>query len=240
MTERRVDVLVVRWYERHRGAPAIVPRWLEAAREHLPEAVPRRFGHTEPLRGRFDRVGDEGLARAYGEADTLLGLDGTPPVYHASFGAAGALPRGPVQSHTLDAVLGADDERVRRFALALTHPGTVYVSASIARGKILDGAMLVGPAERPEEPYLAPMGDWLGLPPRPPEWCWFGPAYTRLVRRQVEGREVAGGLLRTGGPWARESLHARLSEIDPERKHAPRTPRGLRRSALRFMLDAAR
>ncbi|MEV6597868.1 hypothetical protein AB0M36_13470 [Actinoplanes sp. NPDC051346] len=240
MTERRVDVLVVRWYERRAGTPAVVPRWLRAAREHLPEAVPRRYGETEPLRGRLDRDGEDGLTRAYAKADPLLFLNGTPPVYHGSLAAVDARLRGPVVVHSLHAILGPDDERVRRFALALTHPGTLYVSASIAGDVILDGATLVGPAGRPEEPYLAPMGDWLGLPPRPPAWCWFGPAYARLVRRQVEGREVAGGLLRTGGPWAAERLRARLCEADPARKHAPRMPRGLRRSSLRLMLDAAR
>jgi len=38
---------VVRWYERRDRSPDIVARWLGAAREHLPEAVPRRFGDTE-------------------------------------------------------------------------------------------------------------------------------------------------------------------------------------------------
>ena len=227
MAERGLDVLVVRWYERRDRSPGVVPRWLGAARAHLPEAVPRRFGGTEPLRGRLDRDGDEGLMGAYAAADPLLFLAGTPPVHHAALATGSG---GPVAVHSLEAEVDPGDERVRRFALALTHPGTVYVSASVAGDVVLDGRTLYGPARRPEEPYLAARGDWLGLPPEPPVWCWFGPAYARLVRRDVPGREAAGGLLYSGGPWVRESLRARLSEPDPARKPAARLPRGLRRS----------
>jgi hypothetical protein len=235
MTERRLDVLVVRWYEYAAGAPEVVPRWLAAAREHLPEeAVPRRFGDTEPLRGRLDRDGEQALRDAYARADSLLFLGGDPPVYHASLATAGR-SRGPVRVHSLQAELDPADERVQRFALALTHPGTVYVSASVAGGMLLAGRTLFAPAERPEEPYLAPMGDWLGLPPAPPNWCWFGPGYARLVRRQVPAEPVAGGLWYAGGgPWVPEPLHARLAETDPARRHAPRLPRGSRRSPLRL------
>jgi hypothetical protein len=233
MTERRLDVLVVRWYERTDRSPDIVARWLAAAREYLPEAVPRRYGDTEPLRGRFDRDGEPGLTRAHAQADTLFLLSGTPPVLHAALAAAGR-GRGPVGVHALHAEVDPADERVRRFALALTHPGTVYVSASVAGGMVLDGRTLYGPAEVPEEPYLAPQGNWLGLPPSPPAWCWFGPDYARLVGRQVAAEPVAGGRWFTGGPWVPEPLRARLDAMDPARRPAPRLPRGLRRSALRF------
>jgi len=226
-------VLVVRWYERTDHSPEVVARWLAAAREHLPEAVPRRYGDTEPLRGRFDQAGEPGLAHAYAQADTLLLLSGTPPVFHASLAAAGRF-RGPVGVHSLQAELDPADERVRRFALALTHPGTIYVSASIAGGMVLAGRTLYGPPENPEEPYLAPQGNWLGLPPSPPIWCWFGPGYARLVARHVTTEPVAAGRWFTGGPWVPEPLRARLDEVDPARRPAPRMPREQRRSPLRF------
>ncbi|MFI5494115.1 hypothetical protein [Actinoplanes sp. NPDC051859] len=240
MAERTVDVLVVRWYERRRDSPPIVPRWLAAAREHLPAAMPTRFGSSEPLRGRFDRVGEAGLLQAYAKADSLLAMDGEPPIHHATFAAAASSPCGPIDVHSLHAEVGVDDERVRRFALALTHPGTVYVSASIAGAMILDGRELVGPPERREEPYLAPFGDWLGLPPQPPAWCFFGPAYASRVRRRIDGQAVAGGLLSTGGPWVDERLQARLAEPEWWRRNARRMPRGLRRSGLRWLLDNRR
>lgn len=229
-------MLVVRWYERQDRSPDIVTRWLAAAAEHLPEAIPRRFGDTEPLRGRFDRDGEAGFARAYADASPLLFLAGTPPVYHASFTAGAPRRRDSTAVHALEVELGADDERVRRFALALTHPDTTYVSASIAGDMILDRRTLYGPAVRPEEPYLAPRGDWLGLPPTPPAWCWFCPAYARLVRRQINAEPVAGGLLYTGGPWVGEAVRARLSEVDPGRRPALRMPAAPHRSALLRLL----
>jgi hypothetical protein len=237
--ERRLDVLTVRFYERP-GADPVVPRWLAAARAHLPEAVPVRFGDTEPLRGRFDRDGDEGLLQAYASADQFLFLIGEPPVHHASLAAARRPRWGPTVSHALDVETGPDDERVRRFALALAGPHTLYVSASVSGGLLLDGRTLVGPPGEPPEPYLAAHGDWLGLPPSPPEWCWFGPAYVPLVRRTVDAEPAAGGLFRTGGPWVPDRLRARLDEPDPARRHARRMPRGLRRSPGRLVRDVFR
>ncbi|MEV4277452.1 hypothetical protein [Actinoplanes xinjiangensis] len=237
MPEREVDVLTVRWYERAAGSPDVVTRWLAAAREHLPEAMPRRFGDVEPLRGRLDRDGEDGVRRAHERADTLFFLAGTPPVYSCSLSAGRPGHFGPTVAHSLTAVLSPDDERVRRFALALTHPKTVFVSASV-NTQTLDRGELWGGPDR--QPFLAPLGDWLGLPPRPPVWCWFGPAYTRLVRRRVEGAEVAGGLLWTSGPWVDERLWARLSEVDPARRHAVRMPGGLRRNMLRMLFGARR
>jgi hypothetical protein len=225
---RDVDVLTVRIYERA-GSP-IVPRWLSAARRHLPEAVPSLFGDTEPLRGRFARLGEKGLLDAYAKADALLFLIGSPPVHHASLAVFDRPSWGPTVAHGLDVETDPSDERVRQFALALAGPQTVYISASVSGGLELDGRTLVGPPVTPPEPYLAAHGDWLGLPPSPPSWCWFGPAYVPLVRRGVP---VAGGLLWTGGDWVPPRTRARLDEIDPAKWPAPRMPRGLRRSLLR-------
>ncbi|MEU8814879.1 hypothetical protein [Actinoplanes sp. NPDC048796] len=227
-----MDALILRWYERRAGSADVVDRWLRAARAHLPAAVPRRFGESEPLRGRLDRDGEDALRQAYATADPLLFLAGAPPVYHATLATAG---RGPVLAHTMTAALDPEDPRVRGFSLAMTHPDTIYVSASTATME-LDGDTLYGQDGRRAEPYLAPLGDWLGLPPDPPLWCWFGPAYARRLRRHLEGEHIAGGLLHTprpGGSWVPGQWQAKLTEIDPVRRHAPRMPRGLRRSVLR-------
>ncbi|MEU4624990.1 hypothetical protein AB0G04_34085 [Actinoplanes sp. NPDC023801] len=77
----------MRWYEPAARASGIADRWLAAAREHLPEAMPRRFGDTEPLRGRLDRDGEDGFRRAHERADSLLHLAGTAPIYSASLAA---------------------------------------------------------------------------------------------------------------------------------------------------------
>jgi hypothetical protein len=229
MPEREVDVLVVRWYERAGRATGIAGRWLAAAREHLPEAMPRRFGDVEPLRGRLDRDGEDGFRSAHDRAESLLHLAGTAPVYSASLAANHPDWFGPTVAHSLSAVLDPGDERVRRFALALTCPATIYVSASVEGGQTLDRGRLWGPGDRPAEPFLAGLGEWLGLPPEPPPWCWFGPEYTRLLGRGVTGEKTAGGLLWTGGSWVDARLRARLGEREPSRRFAERRPGGSRR-----------
>ena len=105
----------MRWYERQDRSPDIVARWLAAAEEHLPAAVPQRFGDSEPLRGRWGR---DDLATAYARADHLFFLAGTPPVYHASLAAGRPRFYGPTWAHTMSIELPPDDQRVRRFALA--------------------------------------------------------------------------------------------------------------------------
>jgi hypothetical protein len=238
MPERKVDVLVVRWYERAAGASGIAGRWLAAAREHLPEAMPRRFGDVEPLRGRLDRDGEDGFRQAHERAESLLHLAGTAPVYSASLAANHPDWFGPTVAHSLSAVLEPGDERVRRFALALTCPATIYVSASVEGGQTLDRGQLWGPGDRAGEPFLAGLGQWLGLPPEPPHWCWFGPEYLRLLGRGVTGEKCGGGLLWTGGAWADESLRARLDEREPSHRFAVRRPGGLRPSIWRRMFSS--
>jgi hypothetical protein len=115
----------------------------------------------------------------------------------------------------LDAATGNGGVRVLFEAVAEAF-GTVFASASVQRDLLLTGGTLV--IDRPdpdEQPYLAPLGQWLGLPPRPPLWAWFGPAYRRLVPRNWE-RE-----------WVPADLVARLDEPEPSRRTARRVPRGL-------------
>ena len=222
MGERKIDVLVVRWYERLPAA-GIVGRWFDAAAGLLPEAVPVRFGESEPLRGRGGRAEVEA---AWAGASSLLFLAGKAPVHHISFGTGGGPRLGTVVAHAMQAELDPGDERVRKFALAVAGDNTFYVSVSTAGGMTLDRKTLWGPAESPEEPFLAPLGQWLGLPPEPPVWCWFGPSYAKKT-----GIEVYAG-----GPWVPERLQARLGEADPARRTAAWMPRGLRTSPWRLLL----
>lgn len=122
-------------------------------------------------------------------------------------------------SHQLDVRCEAAtaDPAVRAlFEAAAEAFGTMFASASVRRDLLWTGHTLV--VDRPdpdEQPYLAPLGQWLGLPPRPPLWAWFGPGYRRLVPRYGE-RE-----------WVSRELVARLDEPEPSRRRARRLPRGL-------------
>lgn len=85
-----VDVLELRWYtlEQH---PDLGERWLDLCRRHLPAALPRRFGDTEPFAHRLDRDGDAGFTAALRTTSGLLFTAGTRPCFSAAFvgGAAG-------------------------------------------------------------------------------------------------------------------------------------------------------
>jgi len=241
VNESRVDVLHLCWYVDLRKEPDdTAARWLAAARAHLPAALPRRFGPTEPPRGRLDRDGDAGFRHAHSTAETLLVHAGTPPTYGGTLGTARQRSRiGPLTSHTLDVRLdAADDPAVRAFFLAVADGGaTLYASASIRRQQIWTGRTLVshGP---PGEPYLAPLGEWLGLPQRAPHWAWLGSAYARSVGRLLPRPVLtATGELRVQPPgWVPAEWVARLDEIDPARRAAVRMPRGLRTPRWRLLL----
>jgi hypothetical protein len=219
--EERVDVLRLRWYVDLRREPSDVPdRWLALCRRHLPAALPRRFGGTEPLRGRLDRDGDGAFVRAYGSTRTLLLMAGEQPCYGGALGTPLQSHRlGPMTSHHLDVRRDAAADPALRalFVTAAESFGTVFASASLRRDLLWTGRALV--VDRPdpdEEPYLAPLGRWLGLPARPPEWGWFGAGYRRLVPADL------------GAAWVPPALVARLDEPDPADRAARRLPRGLR------------
>lgn len=219
--EERVDVLRLQWYVDSRREPADVPeRWLALCREHFPRALPRRFGVTEPLRGRLDRDGDAAFVQAFADADMLLFFAGQQPCLHGSLGTPRRRVRiGPMTSHQLDVRLDAAiaDPAVRvLFEAAAEAFGTVFASASVQRDLLWTGGTLATDRPDPDEqPYLAPLGEWLGLPPRPPMWAWFGSGYRRLVPRDREPG------------WVPPDLVARLDELEPSRRTARRLPRGL-------------
>jgi len=224
--EERVDVLRLQWYVDLRREPDAVPdRWLALCRRHLPAALPRRFGAVEPLRGRLDRDGDAAFARAFAEADGLLFFAGTPPCLGGSLGTPRQHARlGTVTAHALDLHGDAAAEPAVRalFDAVADGPGTVFASASVRRDLLWTGrTLVVGRPDPEEQPYLAPLGRWLGLPPRRPHWARFGAPYRRLVPRDAEWDGERD--------WVPPELVARLDEPDPARRVARRVPRSLRR-----------
>jgi hypothetical protein len=233
MTDTEVDVLALRWYVDRRREPDDLPqRWLDTARAHLPAALPRRFGDGEPLRGRLDRDGDDAFVAAYATADMLLAHSGTAPTLGGTLGTPTVRSRlGPMTSHSLDVRLdAAEDPAVRAFFAAFADAAaTVYASASIRRGLVWTGRTLYSQGPDDAEPYLAPLGQWLGLPPRAPVWAWFGEDYRRLVRMPT------GVLHVDPATWIDPRLAARLDEDEPSRRVAQRVPRALR-TRLRDLL----
>jgi hypothetical protein len=221
---------LVRWYVRRDRRCDVVGAWLGVARDHLPDAVPRAYGTTEPLPGRFTTGGEEMLREAHAAAADFLFLSGGPSVPDAALAAPGRGWPGRVGAHVLHTSRSPGDPAVRAFALEFAcRVPAIYVSASPESVDLSDSAEAVPDRTAEAEPYLAPLGRWLGLPPSPPVWCWFGSAYASVLRRSaLVTRPHGPGLLwdgdLAGGPWVPERLRARLDEPEPRRRRARRVP----------------
>lgn len=212
------------WYQRTADLDDAPGRWLEAARAHLPEAVPRRFGDTEPFTGRFERDGEAGLRRAWSETDDgLLFLSAGRLVPHATLATPRSRLRGlgDMTGHVRDVGLEPEDERLRAFVLAFAQVSTAVVTVNPAPPA--DAGSAAG------EPYLAGLGQWLGLPSLPPRWCWFGSAYTRALRRTSVPLTPEGeGALWTGGARVPPQWCATPGALEHRDRVALRVPRAVR------------
>lgn len=181
-----IDIVELRWYVRQTGTGALAATaWLDLARQFLPEALPRRFGPSEPLSMKLDVDGPEAFVRAVGaETMSVYSRASTPCIDGNMSGGAG----GPgVFSHGLSVHREALTDPLWRGALQhlftsfAAASDAVYASAEVVRGVEWSGrAVSYGPtAERTT--YLAGRGQWVGLPPYPVWWSWFGSGYTPLV-----------------------------------------------------------
>lgn len=171
---------------------------LRAARRHLPEALPRRFGVIEPLAHRFDDVGEAGLREVWQglRPHDPLFLKGTHPVetmsWHppTSTAAGRAAPAGDKWICTVTIVGHALEEpgwreAVRGFVLEVADALPAYVArAELLPDQIWSGASLWSDG-RSEHPVPLSTADapWLGFP-RTPAWLtWFGAPFAELVPR---------------------------------------------------------
>lgn len=174
-----VSVVDVHWYLRvGEMAPERVARtFVDAARRHIPEALPRRYGSYEPLKKRWDDGADEAfVAFVAAETDSVY-MRGTSPVQHASIGRARD-PHAVVSACSLTMFAAPlEDERWQRslegvfveFAKAVD---AVYASGEVVRGIEWSGRSLWYGADAEHATYLAGRGEWSGLPPYPVWLSW--------------------------------------------------------------------
>ncbi|MBW0116024.1 hypothetical protein [Pseudonocardia abyssalis] len=224
--DRLVDVVQLRWYARRADAPAdLAQRWLDLCRAHLPAALPRRFGDSEPPRNRFDEEGDAGFVAAHDaalrEGGALL-YRATRPCFEGSLAGSG---RGRVAVHAMTLDRDVDPVALRALFVGVAGAAAAFwASASVQRGHTWTGRSLYVTGERDE--YLAPGGSWLGLPARPVAWSWSGPAYRKLLPFDGPLHAWSDDLLdRDALPatWLPEALTS-----DGRDAPAPKVPRGLR------------
>ena len=247
-----IAVVDVTWYVRPRGTGAAAANaWLDLARRHLPEALPRRFGPHEPLSMTLDVDGPDAFVAAVAAETMFLSHKASAPCIGGSLaGGAG----GPgVHSHRLSVHREAlEDARWRaalqrlfvEFAVATD---AVFASAEVQRGVEWSGrSTWFGPAVE-RTTYLAARGRWAGLLPYPAWWSWFGPDYVPLVLDHLPAQQVVradGGVFHARGeePLDRDQLTAALggppAAPEPRRRLRDLFPRRTAREAAPTWLPA--
>lgn len=216
-----VSTVELRWYQQTTGdAGAAASAWLELARRHMPEALPRRYGTFEPLGHRLEQDGSDAVVRFVREADGTVFFKGTKPVTDGSL-AAGPTYGGTMQSHGLTLLADSLAEEPWRISLRRLFVGfaenvdAVLATAEVVRNVHWSGRSLGYDGNTERATYVAQRGYWAGLPPYPIWWAWFGQEYAPLVREhlpadQLEARDAGLFHWRSDAPADRDNLRAQL------------------------------
>ncbi|CAN7196797.1 hypothetical protein [Arthrobacter sp. LjRoot14] len=227
-----IDMVDVRWYHLINEVQDDFPqRYLDLARQYLPEAVPKRFGSYEPLQGNLARDGDQAFVRAFAESEGVSTV-GTFPVTGAYFnGVFGGnwnqdrpIRQGDVQSASLSIhrdVLEDPQWRAgfqRFFVAVAVELRSFYATAEVDPGRWEWTGRTLWSLPSPITLYYqkTAWGRWQGLTAHPTWMAWFSPLYADLVRSHLPGtvEEYPAGLLhRFGdGPQDRERIIERWPE----------------------------
>jgi hypothetical protein len=249
-----IAVVELVWYTADGDTDGSAARaWLELARRQLPEALPRRFGPSEPLAKKLESDGPEAFVAGAAAGTGSLYFKASSPCIGG--GVAGAATRRAVRSHNL--LVHREPLKDPRWRDALQRffvgfaAGTdaFFASAEVQRGVEWSGQSVAYSGRSERTTYLAGGGRWAGLPPHPTWWTWFGPEYVPLVAGHLPADQVESvgrglfhsrgeepldrdQLLRNGSPLPEELL----ATVDPEDAHyfnPPLTPAATMPSALR-------
>ncbi|RIJ68752.1 hypothetical protein D1871_22550 [Nakamurella silvestris] len=216
-----VSTVEVRWYVRTADeVGTAADAWLKLVRRHLPEALPRRYGTFEPLGHKLEEDGPDAFVRFVREADNTVFFKGTKPVTDGSL-VAGPTCAGTMQAHDLTLLADPLAEvpwrtSFRRLFVEFAESvDAVLATAEVVRNVHWSGRSLGYDGNTERATYVAPRGNWEGLPPYPVWWAWFGHEYTQLVREhlpadQVEVRGTGLFHWRSDAPADRDSLKAQL------------------------------
>jgi hypothetical protein len=184
--EERVAAAHLTWFSLRDDLPASVSDLMvSAAERYLPQALPRRFGEHEPLQEKYADAGREGFSQAWRAATSLLLFSGSMPCIGGHLNA-GPHERFPDRYWSMSMTFLADPLREGSWRQAAHHLFTTladelhcfYASAQISRNHIWSGRSLAidGETELPIRTLRFREG-WLGLPPTPTWWSWFGAPY---------------------------------------------------------------
>jgi len=243
----RVSTVELSWYcLRDDLVPDPAALYAEVAQGLFPEALPRRFGETEPFQGKWADAGRAGFLDSWHKADGRLFTAGSWPCVggHVDAGPSATFPSGfwsmslefftePMRDPAWRAAL---QQLFVRLADGLP---AFYAAADITTGHIWSGRSLW--ADNETEWRIVPVRfreGWLGLPPKPTWWAWLGEPFHDYFPSLPAARTVAtaGGVLYSardepddpGSPvslatWLPEGLFARLADNPTGQQPVPLT-----------------
>lgn len=186
--DARIEEVSLHWYLQPASVGAdIAAIYLSTARTFLPEALPRRFGAFEPFQGRLADHGDQAFIDGWTTENMSFFLAGNLPCLGGAIDGLKSTEKRPVWTMSLGFLaepLKSSNwrEAVRQFFIALAdRTGAFYASAEVLGGVHWNGRT-VGYDSKSEPPSL-PMSSegWLGLPPYPVWWSYYGAPYWDVV-----------------------------------------------------------
>jgi hypothetical protein len=163
--------------------------YVDACRRLLPEALPRRYGDYDPLPHRFD-TGMDDLRNFWKAAPVDMNFTSTGPC--ASGGLIDTQKPGRAWSidlyadrHALESVLW--QERFRALFLELVERWRcIYAAAEVIRWDLWRRA------QRKEPSFTSiSRGGWIGLPPYPVWWSYYGDIFMPLVERHLTAERLS-------------------------------------------------
>ena len=176
---KSADTVELYWFAPIDSVTRAPEIWLSSARRWLPEALPRRFGVTEPLQSRLDRDGDQRFVKVQAEEDSMVHFAGIRPCLGGSMYGGVKDNEKEVAAYGLSVDAAAlNDSRwraaVREFFVGFAERiGAFAATADFG----YSGVFLAN---------LSPCGKWMGLQPYPVSWAWFGPEYLELIGDAID------------------------------------------------------
>ena len=217
--EEQVSVIDVDWcFEKDRVGESTLRDFLRLCRQYLPEAVPRRFGSFEPLQGRYDERGEDGLVGLWSSGTDVFWNARLPCVGGRVFDPPHTY-EGPGWKASLDFLcepferdLAWRDALRALFVAVADELGAFYACAQVTGQHVWSrGGLWVGQ----DTERSTPVGGygWRGLPPHPVWWSWYGPGYAPMVAEVFDPQQMtatASGLLHIASeqPQTRRELQA--------------------------------
>lgn len=220
-----IDVVELSWWVMNRTDPEeAAALWVDLARRHLPEALPRRWGVYEPLSEKADPDNPAAFADFVARREDTVyfkasapAIEGSIPVFrwNARFGDVNlSVHRDALQDEAWRVPLQ------RLFIEFARGTGAIVATAEVVRDYEWSGRSLWSGDENEDAASLASKSRWLGLPPYPVWWIWFGPDYAPLVHDHLDStqvRVVGDGLFhaRSVEPADRDQLIAQVPTSKP-------------------------